>query len=84
MTLNSERVRVFGVEGGVSLFFCCVLVFFFTLPFGGRLQRLNYRVSCIVVLLSFTVIAHHLKAHSYNQITCHRNVLFSGCTCESS
>lgn len=83
MTLNSERARASGVEGGFSLFFCFVLGFF-SLPFEGRLQRLNYRVSCIVVLLSFTVIAHHLKANSYNQITCHRNVLFSGCTCESS
>lgn len=55
---------------------------FFTLP--GRRLRLNYSVSCIVVLLLFTVIAHHLKAHSYNQTTRHRNVLFSECTCESS
>lgn len=55
---------------------------FFTVP--GRRLRLNYSVSCIVVLLLFTVIAHHLKAHSYNQTTRHRNVLFSECTCESS
>lgn len=33
----------------------------------GCVLRLNYRVLCIVVLL-FTVIAHHLKAHSYTRI----------------
>lgn len=59
------------------------LVFFYSTVPGGRL-RLNYSVSCIVVLLLFTVIAHHLNAHSYNQTTRHRNVLFSECTCESS
>lgn len=77
MTLNSEK-RIFAVWGGggqASLFTSTVL---------GCLLRLNYRVLCIVVLLLFTVIAHHLKAHSYNQITHRRNVLFSGCTCESS
>lgn len=58
------------------------VVFYSTVP--GRRPRLNYSVSCIVVLLLFTVIAHHLKAHSYNQTTRHRNVLFSECTCESS
>lgn len=31
--------------------------------------RLNYKVLCIVVLLLFTVIAHHLKAHSYIRIS---------------
>lgn len=77
MTLSSEK-RIFAVGGGdrwVFLQYSTVL---------GCLLRLNYRVLCIVVLLLFTVIAHHLKAHSYNQITHRRNVLFSGCTCESS
>lgn len=72
ITLNSERIFAGGL---VFLQYSTVL---------GCLLRLNYRVLCIVVLLLFTVIAHYLKAHSYNQITHRRNVLFSGCTCESS
>lgn len=63
MTLNSEkRGYLVGSGAGVSLFLQYSTVL-------GCLLRLNYRVSCIVVLLLFTVIAHHLKAHSYNQIT---------------
>lgn len=71
--LTEERAFGRGAELVWVLFF--VFCFFYT-TVRGRLQRLNYRVSCIVVLPSFTVIAHHLTAHSYNQITRHRNVPF--------
>lgn len=72
--LTEERVFGRGAELVWVFFVFCFLFFYTTVR--GRLQRLNYRVSCIVVLPSFTVIAHHLKAHSYNQITRHRNVPF--------